>query len=121
MQKFSFKRSISEFTKIDTCTITFESKLHFSLSKVIFSHGKQAGTRDISFLHDHQSEVSTSQTNQMLQIEGGAPEAPTTLIPEDYQIVRSERVAGLNIRPSHYSTHLAEGKRLSEVKGQLRH
>ena len=89
--------------------------------KVIFSHGKQAGTRDISFLYDHQSEVSTSQTNQMLQIEGGgAPEAPTTLIPEDYQIVRSERVAGLNIRPSHYSTHLAEGKKSIEVKGQIR-
>ena len=53
----------------------------------------------------------------MLQIEGGGnSEAPTTLIPEDYQIVRSERVAGLNIRPSHYSTHLAEGKRSFEVK-----
>ena len=53
----------------------------------------------------------------MLQIEGGGnSEAPTTLIPEDYQIVRSERVAGLNIRPSHYSTHLAEGKRSLEVK-----
>ena len=76
------------------------------------------GTRDISFLYDHQSELSTSQTNEMLQIEGGgnSSEAPTTLIPEDYQIVRSERVAGLNIRPSHYSTHLAEGKRSFEVK-----
>ena len=98
-----------------------KTSLHFFTIKVTFSHGKQAGTRDISFLHDHQSEVSTSQTNQMLQIEGGAPEAPTTLIPEDYQIVRSERVAGLNIRPSHYSTHLAEGKKSFEVKGQKRH
>merc|ERR1712168_732207 len=59
------------------------------------------------------------QTNQMLQIEGGgAPEAPTTLIPEDYQIGRSERVAGLNIRPSHYSTQLAEGK--ASIDGSLR-
>ena len=46
----------------------------------------------------------------MLAIEGGPEEAPTTLIPQDYQIIRSERVAGLNIRFSNYSTQLAEGK-----------
>ena len=37
----------------------------------------------------------------------GDGERVDTLLPSQFQIVRSERVAGLNVRPSKYSTQLA--------------
>ena len=53
----------------------------------IFSKTGQIGTRDISFLHDY-------NLDRPLAITEGDTDNSTSLLPNEFQIVRSERVAG---------------------------
>ena len=53
----------------------------------IFSKTGQIGTRDISFLHDY-------NLDRPLAITDGDTDNTTSLLPNEFQIVRSERVAG---------------------------
>lgn len=63
------------------------------------SKNGQIGTRDISFLHDHE---------KPLAITAGENGNHDSLLPEEFQIIRSQKVAGLSVRPTQYSTHLTE-------------
>ena len=71
-----------------------------------FSKNGQIGTRDISFLHDHETPLA---------ITSGENGNHDSLLPEEFQIIRSEKVAGLSVRPTQYSTHLTE----TDPKGKV--
>jgi len=74
------------------------------------SINEQIGTRDISFLHDNSEKPSLAIENSGDGNcgNGGVGERVDTLLPAQFQLVRSERVAGLNVRPSKYATQLGD-------------